>query len=64
MIGFVSHDLNQVRLLCCGDNSGVGYDTGGQMHPTLSPDGKLLMWTSNMAGSGGFQIFVVKVPTT
>jgi hypothetical protein len=64
MIGFVSHDLNDVRLLCCGDNSGVGYDTGGQMHPTLSPDGKLLMWTSNMAGSGGFQIFVVKTPVS
>lgn len=64
MIGMVSMDTEDVRLICCGDNSGIGYDTGGQMHPQISPDGKLLMWTSNMNNSGSHQIFVAKLPTS
>lgn len=64
MIGMVSMNTGDVRLICCGDNSGVGYDTGGQMHPHISPDGKLLMWTSNMNNSGGHQIFLGKLPVS
>jgi hypothetical protein len=62
MIGFVSIG-GDVRILTAHDGTGTSYDQGGQVHPTLSPDGKLLMWTSNMNGSGRFDIFVARVPT-
>ena len=62
MIGFVSIG-GDVRILVASDATGTGYDTGGQVHPTLAPDGKLLMWTSNMNGSGRFDTFVARVPT-
>ena len=63
MIGYVNTGNSTARLICCGDNSGTGYNTGGQMHPTLSPDGKLMMWTSNMNGSGRYDVFVARIPT-
>jgi uncharacterized protein YjdB len=62
MIGFVSIG-DDVRILVATDATGTGYDTGGQVHPTLAPDGKLVMWTSNMNGSGRFDVFVARVPT-
>ena len=62
MIGFVSIG-GDVRLIAAHDATGSGYDTGGQPHPTLSPDGKLLMWTSNMNGSARFDVFVARIPT-
>jgi hypothetical protein len=62
MIGFVSIG-GDVRILVAHDATGTGYDTGGQVHPTLAPDGKLVMWTSNMNGSGRFDTFVARVPT-
>jgi len=61
MIGFVSIS-GDVRLLAAHDATGGEYETGGQPHPTISPDGKLVMWTSNMNGSGRFDVFVARVP--
>ena len=62
MIGFVSIG-GDIRLIAAHDATPGGYDTGGQPHPTLSPDGKLLMWTSNMNGSARFDVFVARIPT-
>ena len=62
MIGFVNL-AGDVRLLAAHDATGTGYDNGGQPHPTLSPDGKLVMWTSNMNGSSRHDVFVARVPT-
>jgi uncharacterized protein YjdB len=62
MIGFVSL-AGDMRVIVAHDATGSGYDTGGQPHPTLSPDGKLLMWTSNMNGSARYDIFVARIPT-
>jgi hypothetical protein len=62
MIGFVSLG-GDVRILVAHDaTTAGGYDTGGQPHPTLSPDGKLVMWTSNMHGSARYDVFVARVP--
>ena len=64
MIGFVRPGGNgNPRLIVAHDATGTGYDTGGQVHPTLSPDGKLLMWTSNMNGSARYDVFVARIPT-
>ena len=62
MIGLVSI-AGDVRILVAHDGTGTGYDTGGQVHPTFAPDGKLVMWTSNMSGSGRYDVFVARVPT-
>ena len=61
MIGFVSL-AGDVRLLAAHDATGTDYATGGQPHPTLAPDGKLVMWTSNMNGSGRYDTFIARVP--
>jgi hypothetical protein len=61
MIGFVSMS-GDVRLLAATDATGTGYGTGGQPHPTLAPDGKFVMWTSNMNGSGRYDTFIARVP--
>ena len=60
MIGFVSL-AGDVRVLAAHDATGRQY-VGGQPHPTLAPDGKLVMWTSNMQGSGRHDTFIAKVP--
>jgi hypothetical protein len=61
MIGFVSL-AGDVRLLAAHDAIGGDYGTGGQPHPTLAPDGKFVMWTSNMNGSGRYDTFIARVP--
>ena len=61
MIGFVSM-AGDVRLLAATDATGTGYGTGGQPHPTLAPDGKFVMWTSNMNGSARYDTFIARVP--
>ena len=61
MIGFVSTS-GDVRLLAAHDGTGTGYSTGGQPHPTLAPDGKFVMWTSNMNGSSRYDTFIARVP--
>jgi hypothetical protein len=59
MIGFMSG--NDTRLLAAHDAQGNSY-TGGQPHPTLAPDGKLVMWTTNMNNSGRYDAFMARVP--
>ena len=61
MIGFVSLK-GDVRLVAAHDATGTSYNTGGQPHPTLAPDGKLVMWTSNMNGSRRYDTFIARVP--
>jgi hypothetical protein len=61
MIGFVNL-AGDVRLLAAHDATGTAYGTGGQPHPTLAPDGKLVMWTSNMNGSPRYDTFIARVP--
>jgi hypothetical protein len=61
MIGFVSL-AGDVRLLAAHDATGTDYGAGGQPHPTLAPDGKFVMWTSNMNGSGRYDTFIARVP--
>ena len=61
MIGMVSL-AGDVRLLAAHDAIGGDYGTGGQPHPTLAPDGKFVMWTSNMNGSGRYDTFIARVP--
>jgi len=61
MIGMVSIG-GDVRILAAHNATGTGYDTGGQPHPTFAPDGKLVMWTSNMNGSARSDVFVARVP--
>ena len=63
MIGFVSPTTGDQRILVAHDAVGSSYETGGQPHPTISPDGKLVMWTTNMNGSPRFDVFVARVPT-
>jgi hypothetical protein len=61
MIGLVSV-AGDVRLLAAHDATGTSYGTGGQPHPTLAPDGKFVMWTSNMNGSNRYDTFIARVP--
>ena len=62
MIGFVSL-AGDMRIIAAHDATGTGYENGGQPHPTLSPDGKLVMWTSNMNGSSRHDVFMARIPT-
>lgn len=61
MIGFVSLG-GDVRLLAASDATGTSYTSGGQPHPTLSPDGKFVMWVTNMNGSSRYDTFIARVP--
>ena len=60
MIGLVSIS-GDVRLLAAHHALGTSY-AGGQPHPTLAQDGKVVMWTTNMGGSSRYDTFVVRVP--
>ncbi len=61
MMGFVSL-AGDVRLIAATDAVGIDYMTGGQPHPTLAPDGKFVMWVSNMNGSARYDTFIARVP--
>jgi hypothetical protein len=61
VIGFANMD-NDVRLIAASDAIGTSYGTGGQPHPTLAPDGKFVMWTSNMNGSSRYDTFIARIP--
>jgi hypothetical protein len=61
MIGFVSL-AGDVRLIAAHDATGGSYTNGGQPHPTLSPDGKFVMWVSNMNGSSRYDTFIARIP--
>jgi hypothetical protein len=61
MIAFVR--LNgEVRLLAAHGSAGSSYDSYPQSHPAI--DGRLVMWTSDMNGSGQYQVFVARVPVS
>jgi len=62
MVGFVSL-TGDVRLIAATDATGTGYNDGGQPHPTLAPDGKLVMWVTNMNGSARYDTFIARIPT-
>jgi hypothetical protein len=57
----LDYPAREVRLLAHHDSS-PGNDYYAQPHATLSPDGQLVMWTSNMNGSGRLDVFVAVVP--
>ena len=61
MMGFVSMS-GDIRLIGATDATGISYTDGGQPHPTLSPDGKLVMWVTNMNGSARYDTFVARIP--
>ena len=61
MMGFVNL-AGDVRLIGATDAVGSGYNTGGQPHPTLAPDVKFVMWTSNMNGAGRHDTFLARIP--
>jgi hypothetical protein len=65
MIGMVRMSPFSSRLLVAHDSEvsgGSDFDYSSQPQPTLAPDGKLVMWTSNMNGSPRFDTFIAKVP--
>jgi len=61
MVGFVSL-AGDIRLIAATDATGTSYTDGGQPHPTLAPDGKLVMWVSNMNGSARYDTFIARIP--
>jgi len=61
MVGFVSL-AGDIRLIAATDATGTSYTDGGQPHPTLAPDGKFVMWVSNMNGSGRYDTFIARTP--
>lgn len=62
-IGLASARTGDVRLLVHSDVAGGSYGQGGQGHPSFAPDGRLLLWTSNMNNSGRFDTFLARLPT-
>lgn len=64
-LAFVKADGSQLRLIGHHDSSGNSGDTYFKWSkPSLSPDGKLLMWTSDMNGSNRTDVFVAKIPVS
>jgi hypothetical protein len=66
VIGFAKIDGSSVRYLAAHDclitNASAQYFEIPQSQ--MSPDGKLVFWTSNMNNSGNYQAFVAKVPAS
>jgi hypothetical protein len=63
MIGLASASgNNDVRILAASDATGTAYGEGGQPHPTFAPDGRFVMWTSNMNGSSRYDTFLARLP--
>jgi uncharacterized protein YjdB len=63
MIGLATASgTNDVRLLVASDAVGIDYGTGGQPHPTFAPDGRFVMWTTNMNGSARYDTFIARLP--
>jgi hypothetical protein len=57
----LDYPAREVRLLAHHDSS-PGNDYYAQPHATLSPDGRLVMWTSNMNRSRRKDVFLAVVP--
>lgn len=61
MMAFVKNDGSSIRVIGHHDSSGVDYDHFSKAR--LSPDGKLVVWTSDMNNSSGrWDVFVAKMP--
>lgn len=50
----------EVRLLAVEASTADDYSSYPQ--PTLAPDGRLVMWTTNMNGSGRTDVFIARMP--
>ncbi|MGH7519912.1 MAG: invasin domain 3-containing protein, partial [Gemmatimonadales bacterium] len=61
MIAMVRPNPFSAHLIAAHDSWLPNY--AGQPQPTISPDGKLVMWTSNMNGSGRMDTFLARTPT-
>jgi hypothetical protein len=53
-----------VRILCAHDCVNSGNDYGDYTQPTQSPDGKFVMWTSDMNNSTRRDVFLARVPVS
>jgi hypothetical protein len=62
MIGLVRLNPPDVRLVAAHDSRVDAYDEFPKS--TLSPDGKFIMWTSDMNNSGRTDVFIAKMPVT
>jgi hypothetical protein len=60
MISIVRPSPFSARLIAAHDSQVSDYDS--QPQPTLAPDGKLVMWTSNQGGKSRTDVFVAKMP--
>lgn len=62
MVAWTRLSDGQVRLACSHGSAGGSYDTYPQTN--CSPDGKLVAFTSDMNGSGRFDLFIAKMPVS
>jgi hypothetical protein len=60
MIGIVRMSPFSARILAAHDSQPSSYES--QPQSTISPDGKLVMWTSNMGGKARTDVFVARMP--
>jgi hypothetical protein len=60
LIGIVRPSPFSARLVAVHDSRGITYE--GQPQSTFAPDGKLVMWTSDMGGQPRTDVFVAKLP--
>jgi hypothetical protein len=60
MIGIVRMTPFSARLVAAHDSQPSSYES--QPQTTISPDGKLVMWTSNMGGRSRTDVFLARMP--
>jgi hypothetical protein len=60
MIGIVRMSPFSARLIAAHDSQPSSYES--QPQSTISPDGKLVMWTSNMGGRARTDVFLARMP--
>jgi uncharacterized protein YjdB len=60
MIGIVRMSPFSARLIAAHDSQPSSYES--QPQTTISPDGKIVMWTSNMGGKTRTDVFLARMP--
>lgn len=60
MIGIVRMSPFSAHLIAAHDSQPADYDS--QPQTTLAPDGRLVMWTSNMGGRSRTDVFIARLP--
>jgi hypothetical protein len=60
MIGIVRMNPFSARLIAAHDSQPSSYES--QPQSTISPDGKIVMWTSNMNGKARTDVFLARMP--